>query len=654
MKLLQRTSLKLKKILMTTTGKKLKVLFHTDSPLAKTGFGRNAKALLSYLYKTKKYDIHQYCCSVPWSDPNLKRVPWKAFGCLPDDQNEVNRLSQDPNKQKGLGYGEHNIDKAVKTVKPDVLISVQDIWGIDFSLNRNWFKKINTVYWTTLDSLPILHTADNAAKKMENFWVWSNFAEKDMKKRGFDNVKTVHGCVETSNFKKHPAARRQELRHQNGIDQDTFIVGFVFRNQLRKSVPNLMEGFAEFQKKNVKTKSKLLLHTSWKEGWDIFKLADQYGVKRSDILTTHICKKCRSCEVKEFKGENAPCKACGAKDGLVTTGVGLGVSEDQLCDVYNIMDVYCHPFTSGGQEIPIQEAKLCELITLVTNYSCGEEMCEPEAQSLELGWTKYTEHGTQFIKASTTPFSIAKQLNKVLNMKPEAKNKMGLLARQWVLDNFSAEAIGQKFEQYLDSLSAVDYDFDLSPVKQDPEAQVPQIQDNKEWLNSLYKNILKRTEEDTEGLNYWLNELVKGANRKDIEDHFRQVAAKDNSKNFPTTLEDLLDKDDSGRRLLIVMPKSIGDVYWTTSLLPSIKNQYPEYNLYFATEKMYFDMLAGNDFIHKVIPYHPSMENLLALEGAGDNQGLFEIVFLPHLGVQKMFDYQHNGKSNIQFDLCTF
>jgi hypothetical protein len=34
-----------------------KLLFQTDSSLAKTGFGRNAKALLSYLYKTKKYDI---------------------------------------------------------------------------------------------------------------------------------------------------------------------------------------------------------------------------------------------------------------------------------------------------------------------------------------------------------------------------------------------------------------------------------------------------------------------------------------------------------------------------------------------------------------------------------------------------------------------
>ena len=67
------------------------------------------------------------------------------------------------------------------------------------------------------------------------------------------------------------------------------------------------------------------------------------------------------------------------------------------------MDVYCHPFTSGGQEIPIQEAKLVELITLVTNYSCGEDHCTKESGGLPLDWSEYREPGTQFIKASTSP-----------------------------------------------------------------------------------------------------------------------------------------------------------------------------------------------------------------------------------------------------------
>ena len=61
-----------------------KLLFQTDSSLAKTGFGRNAKALLSYLYtRTKKYEIVQYCCGTDYSNPALKTTPWKSIGTLP-------------------------------------------------------------------------------------------------------------------------------------------------------------------------------------------------------------------------------------------------------------------------------------------------------------------------------------------------------------------------------------------------------------------------------------------------------------------------------------------------------------------------------------------------------------------------------------------
>ena len=74
------------------------------------------------------------------------------------------------------------------------------------------------------------------------------------------------------------------------------------------------------------------------------------------------------------------------------------------------MDVYCHPFTSGGQEIPIQEAKLTELITLVTNYSCGEDSCNPESGGIPLEWSEYREPGTQFIKALLQLFQLQKIL----------------------------------------------------------------------------------------------------------------------------------------------------------------------------------------------------------------------------------------------------
>ena len=101
--------------------------------------------------------------------------------------------------------------------------------------------------WTTLDSLPILPTAVEAAPDVKNFYVWASFAEKEMKRLGHKNVETLHGAVDYENFK--PLENRVEIRKKFGLE-DQYVIGFVFKNQLRKSVPNLLQGFKIFKEKN--------------------------------------------------------------------------------------------------------------------------------------------------------------------------------------------------------------------------------------------------------------------------------------------------------------------------------------------------------------------------------------------------------------------
>lgn len=628
-----------------------KVFIQTDSSLAKTGFGRNAKAILTYLYKTGKYDLTHYCIGVNYSSPELKRTPWRSVGCLPDSQQEIDQLNRDPNVGRLAGYGAHFLDRVIKESKPDVYIGVQDIWGVDFAINKVWFNKINSVIWTTLDSLPILPSAVEAAKKVKNYWVWSSFAEKALHNMGLKNVETVHGAVDSSLFSRLPDEKRKDLRAKNGIPENAYIVGFVFRNQLRKSVPNLLEGFKEFTKDNPKSNAYLLLHTSYGEGWNIQKLAGEYKVDRSRILTTYICSTCKNYEVKVFTGQEQKCKFCSSENSQHTTSVNLGVSESQLNEVYNFMDVYCHPFTSGGQEIPIQEAKFTELITLVTNYSCGEEMCQEGSGSIPLAWSEYREHGTEFRKASTTPASIAKQLEKVYLMGAEKKRQMEKEGRQWAITNFSVAAVGKKLEDFIDKCEPTSYDFSLKEEERDPKFEVPEIADPSEWLVCMYHNILKmrHVDKDDAGHKHWMQELSKGMERKEIEKYFKQVALKENAKNEPTHLESILGKDDAGKRVLYVMPESAQDLFLSTSLFRSIKETYPDFNLYVATKPEYAEILDGNPYVYKVLPFLPQMENLFTMEGVGTHKGYFEIAFLPHITTQKMPTYSHNGIDKISY-----
>jgi len=462
--------------------KKKKILYQSDFSLLKTGFARIAKSVLSYLYKTGKYDIVHYCAGISVAEPDLKRTPWESIGCLPVTEKEIQEINKDPHFQRQAQYGAYYLDQIMEKEKPDVYFAVQDIWGVDFSINKKWFEEIHSVIWTTLDSLPILPTAIESAKKVKNYWIWSSFATDKLNEMGFDHVRTMHGPIEHEDFYRLTDKKRKSLREKLNINQDEFIIGFVFRNQLRKSVPNLLEGFKIFKENNPKVKSKLLLHTSFSEGWGILKLAAEYELNNEDILTTYICNKCNNYEVKPFIGENLDCKYCVSEKSQTTVNVKTGVSEEQLNEIYNLMDVYAHPFTSGGQEIPIQEAKLTELITLVTNYSCGEEMCQDGANSLPLEWSEYREHNTEFIKASTSPQSIAEELQTVLEMPDKDRKKMGKKAREWTIENYSIQNIGPLIEEFIDRLEPTGYPFENHQELRDPSYVIPETKDDGEWV----------------------------------------------------------------------------------------------------------------------------------------------------------------------------
>ena len=627
-----------------------KVLIQSDFSLLKTGFAKNAKIILTHLYKTGKYDIVHYCCGLSEKHPDLPRTPWKSVGCLPASSEKIAQIEKDPTINKIAAYGAYYLDDVIEAEKPDVYIAIQDIWGVDFAVNRKWFNKITSAIWTTLDSLPILPTAIETAKKVKNYWVWSNFATKELNKMGYENVQTTHGALESKDFFRLSDSQRKALRKSNNINEEDFIIGFVFRNQLRKSVPNLLQGFKKFKEANPQSNAKLLLHTHMEEGWPILSLAKEQNIAKEDILVTHVCSNCKKFVVKPYEGQSKKCDLCGSENSLNSTSVSMGVDEAQLNEVYNLMDVYCHPFTSGGQEIPIQEAKLTELITLVTDYSCGAEMCEPEACSLPLEWSEYREFGSNFIKASTNPDSIADQLAKVYSMPEADKSKMGKEARKWVVDNFSIDVIGKRLEDFIDSSPKIEEKDYPTLEKCDPDAIVPsvtspKVESDSAWIKLLYKLILKTEVDDNdEGLKYWLGEIKKEVPHSAIEKYFRQVALKDNAKKEDNKFKDVLDKDDEGKRILFVIPNDPIDVFSCTALFKSIRDSYENHNLYVATQPEFKSILEGNEYVHKIIAYEEYHNNSQEIE----EKKYFNVVYTPKLN---NVNFHHFNKDITNYDV---
>jgi hypothetical protein len=167
--------------------RKKKILIHSNFCKMFTGFGKHKKNLLKYLYKTGKYELIELSNGSPWSSPKVKSTPWESYGSLPDDLETQKEIASDESRKHGASYGSEMIDKAIYELKPDVYLGIEDIWAFRGFFDKPWWNKVHCIIHTTLDSLPILPDAVEAADKIKNYYVWASFAEKALNKIGHNH-----------------------------------------------------------------------------------------------------------------------------------------------------------------------------------------------------------------------------------------------------------------------------------------------------------------------------------------------------------------------------------------------------------------------------------------------------------------------------------
>lgn len=619
---------------------KIKCVFLSNYSKALTGFGKCLKNILFRLHQDPRFEVVEAANGLPFGRDG--GTPWKCYGTYPSDPRTLQELQNDPGRERLASYGNYTIDKIIELERPDIILGIEDIWAFDWA-KRVWFDKLSKIIWTTLDSLPILETAYHLAPKVDKFLVWASFAEKEMKKKGFD-VETLHGAINYDSFscpdRFSQTGKRANLRKKHGLS-DNFVIGFVFKNQLRKSVPNLLDGFKIFKERNPE--AKLLLHTDWKlDGhcWNIPKYIEEKGVDPKDVLATYICQKCKEYIIAPYVGEDKNCPICNSEKSLITKSNLFGLTEEQLNEIYGIMDVYCHPFTSGGQELPIQEAKATGLITLVTEYSCGLDSCYEKDGGLPLKWTEYREPFTDFIKASTLPESIAENLQRVKDMPLEEKKEMSRKAIECVKERFCVNKIVDRLKEIILELGKTDWDFDFQDKIADtsfiPEMNTDDGVSPEDWLIDVYKRMFGKTFthkdiEIQEGA-----KLLATEGRGSVFNYLLNIAREKNNRiqSQSHKLEDYFDGPEE-KRIAIVMPESAGDLLMINSLLTNFKRLYPDHNLYVITKPQFYPLIDDHPAIFKLIPYQQELESILLLEGQNSHLGYFDLAFLPFIETQR-------------------
>jgi hypothetical protein len=450
---------------------------------------------------------------------------------------------------------------------------------------------------------------------------------------------------------------REHVRRRNGIPLDAKVFLFVFRNQPRKQAVIVLEGFAKFKKENPHVNAKLHFHTSFSEkshGWDIPVMMKYYGLKPDDVVTTYICKNCKSWHIHPFIGENRDCPHCRTKGSCHTVSINNSVPAHEMQHLYGNADGVINAMSSGGLELNCVQALLCGKPLAVTNYSCGIDYCTPETADFvtPLSYHVYHEQGTNFIKAATDVDDIASFMKKISGASQYDLDRISERARTWAYDRFSVEKVGARWEKIIDALPPIDFEsitLSAEDVRKNDAYPFPtEISNPEQFVSDLYKNVMLTDEPITsEGFQHWMKRIEHGFSFKSIWQSFIGIAKQDNLKidEKNATAAKVVEPakasvDANGKkRLLLIMRQSIGDVYMISSLLRSISETYPNHNIYFATEERYSNILADHPLIYRQINYVPEMESETHAISNGDYVGFFDVYLHPGIPTQRQRCY---------------
>lgn len=636
--------------------KRLRIGIITDFPLVKTGFARNARALLPILYKKDKWDI--FCLNQGMSDgdQNFQKLPWKNFGVFKNFDQQ--RFQQDQGYQRMIAYGNSAVEEFVTSNRLDICVHIQDIWSssIDAYLKSDWYKHIkqNFAQWSTADSNPLLPDFIEWAKECPNLWFWTSFAEREVKRDYPElakNCRTVHGAIESKDFYPLSQKERLELRRKFGISDNEKICIYLGRNQLRKQFWALMEGLVEFRRNNPTEKLRLFFHCYAQEpgGWPLERIRQELKLKPEDILYTYYCRNCADWNIQPYQGEDLDCLYCKGQKTRITAGVGSTITEKELNQIYNIADGACSCPTSAGLELFHCEALLSGVPLATVPYAGAEEFT-PNDFVYTIKGTFTREIGTGFKKFTPNIYSISRFYEFICKLTNDKKKKIVEAGRKWTIEQFDSNNIANILEQFFDKCQPIDWDsyFNRKKDIKNVNAQVQNLEKDHDFILHCYKTILNMDlDEKDSGYQHWAKFLLQPGDKNQLREQmtlcFRNAAVEHNKKVIPPTpFESLLDNT-GNKRLLLVIPQSIGDCFLSTSLFESIKENYPNTDIYLATQPQYFEIFEGNPYIHKIIPYNPAMDSEIWATGQWNNKGFFDHYIFLTAGSQKVLNYLTNS-----------
>jgi glycosyltransferase involved in cell wall biosynthesis len=225
------------------------------------------------------------------------------------------------------------------------IITLMDVWVLREDYGHGGFL---WVPYAPVDHDPIPPAILDRLRRAFHPVVYSKHASGELARNGLEHTYIPHG-VETKLYRPMGRATRNKAKRWLNFDSSNFVIGIVGANRgwpPRKGFTELMEAFAVFSDRHPE--ARLLLHSGVSDemhagGPDLTALSQLYGIADKVRITRPYL-------------------------------IRLGFSTQEMCRLYNAMDVFCLPSMGEGFGIPLIEAQACGVPVIATDWTACSEL----------------------------------------------------------------------------------------------------------------------------------------------------------------------------------------------------------------------------------------------------------------------------------------
>lgn len=348
-----------------------KVLFVTESSHLTSGYGVYAKNVLSRLHRNYGdiCQVAELACYLNPAQPEGMSNPWRTYPNMPHpaSQEENQAYHSNPHNE----FGSWKFQPVLLDYKATEICLFRDYWYDEFTLLSHYRRFYNLYWMTTVDATPQMTKWLDGLRYLDGCLTYTEWGQEVLREAGNGKINLVGTAPPGGNYEDFKPLPKLDVKRSFGIPEDSLIVGFVGRNQVRKRFPELMNAFVKLlaeAPKIIKDRLFLYLHTDWPGlGWDIPTLLKQFGLSNK-VYFTYGCEQCKYTFPSLFRESKGICDRCGQRTAKIIKS-GDGCPDQTFNLIYNCMDVYVQYANAEGFGMPQVDAAAAGLPILTVDYA---------------------------------------------------------------------------------------------------------------------------------------------------------------------------------------------------------------------------------------------------------------------------------------------